>query len=232
MIVAIEGLDAAGKATQVEAAAAVFRKGLVGLPDNFEVETFAFPNYSSPSGEVIGRLLRQETILLDSEDESANHDRAVALQSLMISNRIEQLPRLIKFVDDPTNLLILDRYKLSSRAYGVADGLDPQWVDNIQSILPDANLTIVIDITVAESIARRPDRRDAYERNGELLRCVREEYHRVCKPSAFDELSEAIRSEVLVDGMRPQDEVTNAIVATIWSAYESLSGPTSSTLFS
>lgn len=61
MIVVLEGGDAAGKKTQAAALVA----GLQAV--NIHAESYDFPHYQSTSGQVIGRILRGETIIAPAQ---------------------------------------------------------------------------------------------------------------------------------------------------------------------
>lgn len=243
MIVAIEGIDASGKATQTEAVRQFF------LREQFSsqiktVKKHDFPHYQTQAGGVVGKILRGEmlvvsqpalnydlhelcstvsrrdtTSLIDSIGtfqqklkREWTREKAIIIQSVMICDRLEHLPMLVEFAMDPSNLLILDRFKMSGVAYGVADGLDLQWVDMIQSCIPDADLNIMLDISVEESKRRRPERRDYYETNFEKLEHIREIYL-----AEFSRRADASAGEYLIlDGSIGPDSLKERIVSAIW----------------
>lgn len=218
MIVAFESIDAGGKATQAEAVCAFFNR------DEFKsqiktVKKFDFPHYQTTAGAVIGRILRGQTFIMDTDINNTerygvqySRDRAVILQSVMVADRLEHLQLLTEFALSPDNLLILDRYKLSGLVYGIADGLNAEWLQTIQSCLPDADLNILIDISVDESKRRRPERRDYYEKNFAMLEVVRDAYRDHFHHMLMDEPSEF----EIIDGQLPVSEVTKKIVEAIW----------------
>ena len=57
-------------------------------------------------------------------------------------------------------MVVCDRYLASSIAYGEAQGLDAEWLTDIQRLLPQPSLTLLLDIA-AGGVARRASRRRA-----------------------------------------------------------------------
>lgn len=219
MIIALEGIDACGKATQSKALVEVF-SDLLSIE---HVETFDFPHYSTYAGAVIGRVLRGETLVCPLNDANYcapdaemaektigklrsdwGHDKALIIQALMCVDKLEHQDKLIRFYEEDYNLLILDRYSMSGMVYGMADGLEKGWLHTIMQTLIDPDLTFVLDISVEESMKRRPERRDYYERNDIKLQRVRNLY--------VDQVKEQPECCFVVDGSLPQEEVTNRIV--------------------
>lgn len=193
MIVALEGIDASGKQTQVR----LLKERLA--PHFVEVETLDFPHYQGVAGGLVGRILKGETVVATNDQlvpalrhdhlpgldlprlhleklmASWSHDKALIIQSAMLADRIEHVGLLKTFVDD-NRLLILDRYYLSGLVYGQADGLSLEWLERIHEVLPTADVFFFLDISVEESVRRRPDRRDYYEKNLTKLKKVRDLY--------------------------------------------------------
>jgi len=224
MIVCFEGIDASGKNTQ--------SKALATHPDILaaftEVRLFDFPHYQGLAGGVVGRILKGEVIIATPDQIDANyddlpdynglkklwsHDKAVIIQSVMLADRGEFSAMLRDFEDDPTRLLILDRYYLSGNVYGQADGLPLEWLDAIHSVLPRPDIAFLLDITVEESFRRRPERRDYYEKNTDKLLAVRELYHtefkRVTNLDEFD-------CHILAAD-RPDGDITREVVGIVVS---------------
>jgi len=223
VIVALESIDAGGKRTQADAVTRFFRRETFSSRIK-TVKQFDFPHYETTAGAVVGRVLRGETIVYPREQleggrtvaemaKGWGRDKAVIIQSLMVSDRMEHMEMLIEFAMSTDNLLILDRYKWSGVVYGTIDGLESKWIKNIQSSLPDADMNILIDISVEESVRRRPVRRDNYERNLDMLNKVRAQYRTEFEAAASDD---SANSHLIVNGERDPEEVTNEIVAAIW----------------
>ena len=77
------------------------------------------------------------------------------------------------------DVVICDRYRASSVAYGEAQGLDPAWLDEIQRYLPEAGRSPCCSTSRRRRpCAASPTGRDRYERDLALLGRVRESYRR------------------------------------------------------
>lgn len=174
MIIAIEGMDAAGKKTQSEMLAAT----LAGA-------RFSFPNYDSPTGKLLLAHLKKEWFCAEDDDdsESVQYYRqalgdvdARVFQSLQAVNRLEVLPSIQALRAQGTHI-VFDRYWQSGYVYGSIDGLDEEWLRLVQEKpMPAADINILIDVPVEEGFKRRPERRDRYESNRPFLEKVRQGY--------------------------------------------------------
>lgn len=178
-VLAFEGLDQSGKQTQSETLAARLRD------EGRRVEFLTFPEYGTAIGTEIGRALQGE------RDYTPD-----TLQLLYIANRYEFKPRIEAWLDEGV-VVICDRYLASSIAYGEAQGLDADWLQDVQRHLPRPSLTIVLDIPPEVSLQRKHAARDRFERDLPLLARVRDSYRRQAQAAAW----------VLIDGTRGVDEV-------------------------
>lgn len=206
MIVAIESLDGGGKTTQVPLLAPVLRA------TGRQVASGSFPDYETPVGKIIRGLLLGDwscisTGMMTSQAYSTPAERsrnAMVLQSLMMMNRLEKLDVLQAWANASHGVMVLDRYWMSGIAYGVADGLEEEFIERIQSPCPRA-VHVLIDIPVEESFRRRPDRQDAYEASRDRLELARAAYLR-----AFER-----RRQPIVSGIGTVEEVHNRIVSAL-----------------
>lgn len=158
LLVAFEGLDQSGKQTQAEA----LHAALTGA--GHACELLSFPDYRTSIGGEIHRALHGE------RDYPAD-----VMQLLYVANRYE----LRKKIEDwlaAGRAILCDRYVASTIAYGEAQGLDRQWLADIQRFLPPADLTILLDIPPEVAVQRKQADRDRYERDLELLTRVRRSY--------------------------------------------------------
>ena len=160
MLIAFEGLDQSGKETQARALGT--RLG----QDGFRVRPVSFPDYDTP----IGREIRQA---LDGQREFGPD----VMQLLYVANRFEWRPRIETWLA-AGDVVICDRYRASSIAYGEAQGLDAAWLDDIQRGLPVPAVTVLLDIAPETAVRRKSSGRDKYERDLELLGRVRTSYQR------------------------------------------------------
>lgn len=145
MLVVLEGLDGAGKSTQVKK----LRTYLESLLGNLEY--IHFPRYDAPVyGDLISRFLRG-----DFGSNEAVHPQLVAL--LFAEDRHGAGPAMKAVLDQGGNIL-LDRYVYSNIAYQCAKLADPQeaeelrnWIFNTEYgdfELPKPDLNIFLDVPI------------------------------------------------------------------------------------
>lgn len=209
MIVVIEGMDAAGKATHSKLVAA-----------KLDGTRFTFPNYESDTGRAILAHLKKAWVCAEENNDAESDQRlvpsselldAMVFQSLQIANRLEILP-LINKVRLAGKPVVFDRYWQSGIVYGGLDGLDYDWLRYTQQHpMPPADVNILIDIPVEEGFRRRPERRDRYEANRDFLEKVREGYLKL-----WADCGEGVDSRWrIVNGMGSIDEVHARIMEAI-----------------
>jgi len=208
MIIAIEGGDAMGKATQSKLLAA-----------KLDAVRFSLPFYETPAGQAILSNLKGEWCAARSQppgdplpfvrswvhvDKAIN---AMVLQSLMMMNRLELMPE-IKATLQEGKSIVFDRYTPSAIVYGATDGLDVQWVELINSAMPPADVCILLDGPVSIGFERRPERRDRYEKDHAFLCRIRDEYLALFQRAP----SRLARRWCVVDATGTVDEVHERIV--------------------
>jgi dTMP kinase len=126
------------------------------------------------------------------------------MQLLYVANRFEYKPRLDMWLA-AGDLVVCDRYRASSVAYGEAHGLDPAWLRDIQRHLPDASLTLLLDVPPEAAAVRKAAGRDRYERDMGLLGRVRESYRRQALSQGW----------VVIDAERSRDQVAEAVAGAV-----------------
>lgn len=206
MFIAVEGCDAAGKHTQTEKLKAHF-EAIGGL----NVTKFDLPKYESITGAMIKDHLKGKWVVTpDSNQDLTGIYRSdpstYLFQCCQLVNRMETLPDGI-WNQGPKDVFIADRYNASAYAYGVAFGLDFDWLIKTHRHLPQPDLNIMLDIPIAESFTRRPERRDNYEKNVTMLETVRRSY--------LDIFSKLGPSYVVVDATGTREETFAKIVRSI-----------------
>lgn len=183
-LIAFEGLDQSGKQTQ----AGALRDHLAA--GGRRCELLSFPDYDTPVGKEIFHALHGE------------REYAVdVMQLLYITNRYEKRAQIADWIEAGA-VILCDRYLASSIAYGEAQGLDPNWLAEVQRFLPQPALTIVLDIAPETAVERKAAGRDRYERDLELLSRVRASYRRQAEQPDW----------ILVDGQRPKAEVSADVI--------------------
>jgi dTMP kinase len=160
LLIAFEGLDQSGKQTQAE----MLRDHLKAA--GHRVRMLSFPDYGTSIGEEIARALQGE------RDYGAD-----VMQLMYVANRYERRDEIRQWIEGGL-IVICDRYRASSVAYGEAFGLDPSWLTDMQKYLPAPDITFLLDISPEASARRKTSDRDKYERDLALLSRVRESYLR------------------------------------------------------
>ena len=179
MLIAIEGLDQSGKATQAQLLRDQLRQG------GTRARLVSFPDYGTSIGEEIARALQGER---DYGPE--------VMQLLYIANRFERKADLERWLDGGL-VVVCDRYVASSVAYGEAQGLDVDWLTQTQRFLPAPDVTILLDIAPELAVERKATGRDRYERDLALLGRVRESYLRQTEQAGW----------IRVDGDRGKGDI-------------------------
>ena len=185
MLIAIEGLDQSGKATQARLLRDQLRQG------GARARLVSFPDYGTSIGEEIARALQGE------RDYGPD-----VMQLLYVANRHERKADLERWLDGGL-VVVCDRYVASSVAYGEAQGLDADWLTQVQRFLPAPELTILLDIAPELAVERKATGRDRYERDLALLGRVRDSYLRQAEQAGW----------VRVDGDRGKAAVAAEIIA-------------------
>lgn len=175
MIVAIEGMDQAGKRTQSMMLQRALRER------HMTSKIFHFPNYKTRIGAEIARLLRA----------GGRDDRVPqVLHCLQAANRWEHLEK-IKRACSKYDVVIMDRYFYSNLAYGSAGGISSKWLAGLDAGLPEADIVILLDIAVSESFQRRSDNRDKFEEDRTFLEAVCRKYKSMAKKKGWQTIPAA-----------------------------------------
>ncbi len=162
MLVVLEGLDGAGKSTQVKK----LKKYLNSITD--KLEYIHFPRYDAPVyGSLIGRFLRG-----DFGDIDSVHPQLVAL--LFAEDRHEAGPKIEKSLSQGGTVL-LDRYVYSNIAYQCAKLEDQaeadelrEWIINTEYgdfDLPRPDLNIFLDVPISFVKEKLKGQRNGSERD-------------------------------------------------------------------
>ncbi|WP_224784288.1 dTMP kinase [Corynebacterium amycolatum] len=168
MIIAVEGIDGAGKNTLVTAVTNQLRS------QGHSVSSMTFPAY-------------RQTIFADFADQALHGqlgdtaDSAWAMALLFALDRKERREAIVDAVRE-NDVLIIDRYVASNAAYSLARTQDPAivgWIEktefgDFQLPLPDVQVCLATSVGVAADRARKREAsdvqrtRDAYEKDSSL----------------------------------------------------------------
>jgi len=195
LFVAFEGLDGAGTTTQARRAARFV-----------EEETGRSPALSAePTDGPIGSQIRRCL-----EGEIAFDPATLAL--LFAADRLDHLDREIGPRLAAGDVVLLDRYSLSSFAYQRADGVDGDWLRTINARARAPDLTIYLDVPPSVCVDRLTDDgrgSDRFERE-ETLEAVEKAYR-----EAIEAERTAGNDVLVVDGTQSPDAVAAAVRAAI-----------------
>ena len=159
----LEGIDQSGKATQARLLLREFQR------QSLTTVSMDFPVYSSS----IGREIRA---FLNGKKNYDSH----AVHMLYSLNRWENRERIVQALGS-ADIVMTDRYTPSNLAYGLAKGLDLEWLANLDRGLPEPEKIVVLDVPVEYSFSRKREGRDAHERDSKLLVRVRRNYLNLAK---------------------------------------------------
>ena len=228
MLFVVEGLDGAGKSTQVRRLRAYLEERCG------ETEYIHFPRYDAPVyGDLISRFLRG-----DFGQIGTVHPRLVAL--LYAEDRHGAAPRIRKSLEAGRPVL-LDRYVYSNIAYQCAKLSDPGqreelrlWIENTEYgefDLPRPDLNLFLDVPAGFVEAKLSSRRtgegrdyldgacDIHEADMAFQRRVREVYLRQC---GLDPLFRRIDCAADNGSMLPPDVIFSRIKAAVDPLLEQL----------
>jgi dTMP kinase len=194
MFIVIEGIDGAGKSTQVE----MLAKALDG-------KAMSFHRYGTPVGRTIKGLLYNDVKI---DGDNAEQGRALILQSLAAIDKYGAAEE----IESSSQIIVADRWWPSAYAYGCADGLDPDWLVDIHGLLPVPDLNILLDIDVkqsAERMAARGRPLDSYEKDTERMAQVRQNYRDLWASDVLKGQS------IVVSADGDQDDVTQRLLLKI-----------------
>jgi dTMP kinase len=166
-IIVLEGLDKSGKTTQAHLL-------LDYLDDKNPGQTvlFSFPDYSTKIGKQIRSFL----------DGKVQYN-AETKHMLLSANRWEKKENILESLRS-AKTIILNRYYQSNLAYGLANGLDFEWLSILDKGMPKEDVTIVLDISPRVSYLRSIANNfvlDDFEKNREFLDTVRTNYLKLAK---------------------------------------------------
>lgn len=212
-LICIEGIDASGKNTQAKL-----------LAERLKGKVFSYPNYETASGKAILEHLQSKWKCIHREvdndiseginiNEGLSQWDPMVLQSLYVINRLERDAEVRSLLANNVNV-IFDRYYVSGMVYGSLDGLDIDWVELLHSTMTKPDLNILIDVSLEESIKRRPERRDRYEENHDLMFNARLAYL-----SIFHSKASEHKGWQIIDGVGSVGEVHEQVWNTVKDFY-------------
>lgn len=160
-IISIEGIDAVGKLTQSR----MLEQCLV--KSGHATCSLSFPDYETGIGKEI------KAFLLGGRDflPELRH-------MLFAANRWEKVQE-INMHRQSNEFIIIDRYSESNLVYGIANGLELNWLEALEAGIPKSDLVLVLDAPATNLLARRLGNRDKYEKDSTLQLDARTLYKRL-----------------------------------------------------
>ena len=142
-----------------------------------------FPDRRTPIGKLIDLHLkgRWKAVYDGDEGPAPEFLDALMFQALQLANRAEVATDFVALIDAGKSI-ICDRYWGSGYAYGVADGLDPEYMVQIHGYLPKPDLNVLIDVPTEVSVSRLAGRGgvvERYEGSVAFMETVAENYRKL-----------------------------------------------------
>jgi len=182
LLICIEGIDGSGEGTNARLLAKKLKQ------EGYKVCSISFPDYTTPIGKEIKRFFQGKHNIIPE-----------VRQCLFVANRWERKPEMEEWLNEG-RIVIANRYTPSGLVYGLANGLDLEWMINLERGLPPADMVIVIDVSVDTHFQRKKER-DVYEKDRRFLERVRTVYLDLAKKFKWK----------VVDGERQVDEVAGKV---------------------
>ncbi len=188
IIIVFEGIDQSGKGTQAK----LFVKSL--KDSGFSVEYLHFHDISTPIGKELQLFF-----------EGKRDYSPIVRQLLFAANRYERNEDIGELVQN-NDFVVIDRYIPSGLAYGIANGIEIDWMLNLESYLNQPDIVVLLDISSDISKQRKPEEnRDVYEKDLKFLEKVRKIYLKLA--NTFD--------WIIIDSRGSAKEVQNSIWKTV-----------------
>jgi dTMP kinase len=161
-LIIIEGLDKSGKTTQSKLLFNFYEEVYSG-----QVRLMNFPDYSTRIGSEI-------KLFLQGKVEYPNEVKHILLSANRWEKKFE-----IERLREQNRIIILNRYYQSNLAYGLANGLNFEWLVNLDNGLPKEDIVIILDIDPIISYKRGMENDfilDKFERDKIFLKKARKNY--------------------------------------------------------
>lgn len=162
-LIAIEGIDAAGKRTQSLLLSSWLKH------KQFNAKVMSFPDYTTRIGKEIRASLMGDR----------NYPKELK-HILFAANRWEKEDEIRNLLNSD-GVLIVNRYTESNLAYGLANGLELDWLINLEKDLPRTDLVILLDAPPMAVRSRRQSSQDTYEADHRLQEEASSSYRRLAR---------------------------------------------------
>lgn len=184
MLVIFEGLDNCGKTTLVQMIKEYYMK--LGIPVEISKE------FETNIGKELKQMAEAGTLDPILKTYLFATDRYIRMKNITDGDLKEKI-------------ILFDRYVPSALAYRMAEGVDKNWVANINSVFPKADLGFFIDITPKESVRRNIDTKFNIKVSAEHLTKVRNAYLAIINENNL----------IHVNGMQPIQYIFDEVISDI-----------------
>ncbi len=163
MIIVVEGFDQAGKKTQSKMLANFLKT------KKKKSKIFNFPDYTTPVGKEIKNFLNGRRKFPPQ-----------VIHCLLATNRWEK-SKEIKDAISKHFVVIMNRYYQSNLVYGTVNGLDLEWLENLDNGVPKEDIVILLDVKISDSFSRKKQKRDRFEKDKKFALKITSTYKRLAK---------------------------------------------------
>jgi dTMP kinase len=185
-IIVIEGTDKAGKTSQSRMLAESLKvSGKVCV-------ILDFPDYTTPIGMELKAFLEGKRDYLPE----VNH-------LLFSANRWEKKKEIESMLENGT-IIVMNRYWQSNLVYGVANGMDINWLLQLDKGLPKEDVVLMILVNPSIS-AKRAEMQDAFESDPQLAAKAYKNYLKFAKQYRWK----------VIDGSKSKEQVHQEITKII-----------------
>jgi dTMP kinase len=185
-IIVIEGTDKAGKGSQSRMLAETLKaSGKVCV-------ILDFPDYMTPIGMEIKAFLE------------GKRDYLPEVKHLLFSaNRWEKKKEIESMLENGT-IIVMNRYWQSNLVYGVANGIDTNWLLRLDKGLPKEDIVLVILVNPSIS-AKRSEIQDMFESDPQLAAKAYKNYLKFAKQYRWK----------VIDGSKTKEQVHQEVMKII-----------------
>ena len=96
----------------------------------------------------------------------------------------------------------MNRYYQSNLVYGLVNGMNLDWLENLDSGLPKPDLVIILDVSQRESFSRKKTKRDQFEKHREFSKKISKAYRQLARKKHWK----------LVDASGPKENIHQEIM--------------------
>ena len=176
IFVVFEGADLVGKTEQVS----LLRKRFEA--EGILVTHTSFPRYETKVGQALGRHLRGEISVVESDDTlEPSHvapEDALFFEGLNCLDKMAGAEEIRAALSEGVSV-ISSRWWQSSVVYGKDAGQDGVFMRRVYSAMPQADVNFLLDVPLDVALSRRPDVRDRFDGDRDKQERVRASYLRM-----------------------------------------------------